>query len=184
MATVTGSAECFSLFPPCTLEQPSWYAIHTRSRHEWLVKEQLRSRGVETFLPETTQVHRWSDRRKLIRVPLFACYLFIRAVLSPQVRQAVLFSRGVATLVGNGHGALPIPDEQIESVHRILERKTPCIDYPFLKIGQRVRIRGGALDGVEGVFLSQNGDRTLVLSVDAIQRSLAIRLQGYDIEVL
>jgi transcription antitermination factor NusG len=64
----------------------------------------------------------------------------------------------------------------------LLQERLPWSSHPFLKIGQRVRIRSGALNGMEGVLVSRNGDRTLVISVDAIQRSLAVRVEGYDVE--
>jgi hypothetical protein len=79
---------------------------------------------------------------------------------------------------------LPIPDEQIEAVRALLESQLPCSSHPFLKIGQRVRIRGGSLDGLEGILLSRNGDSTLVISVDAIQRSLAVSVNGYEVEAV
>ena len=78
----------------------------------------------------------------------------------------------------------PIPDEQIEAVRILLNEQLPWSEHPFLKIGQRVRIRGGAMDGVEGILLARNGDRTLVVSVDVIQRSLAVRIEGYHVEPL
>jgi transcription antitermination factor NusG len=68
------------------------------------------------------------------------------------------------------------------AVRNVVEGQMPWSCHPFLKIGQRVRIRSGALDGVEGILVSRNGDRTLVISVDAIQRSLAVRVEGYEVE--
>ena len=81
-----------------------------------------------------------------------------------------------------GGEGTPIPDAQIEAVRSLVERELPWSSHPFLKIGQRVRIRSGALDGMEGILLSRNGDRTLVISVEAIQRSLAVRVEGYEVE--
>ena len=80
--------------------------------------------------------------------------------------------------------AVPIPDEQIDALRTVITHHVPWAEHPFLKIGQRVRIRGGSLEGVEGVLLSRDGDRTLIISVDAIQRSLAVRIEGYDVEAL
>jgi len=79
---------------------------------------------------------------------------------------------------------LPIPDEQIDSVKELIAKNIHCTGYPFLKIGQRVRIRGGSLEGLEGILVSHNGDRKLVISVDTIERSFSIRIEGYDVEVL
>jgi transcription antitermination factor NusG len=168
------------MVPECA----SWYAIHTRARHERVVEQRLRAEGLETFLPITSEVHRWSDRRKSIEVPLFSCYVFVRFFLTPEQRVRVFRVYGILGFVGIRGQGTPIPDEQIDAVRTILTQRLPWSSHSFLKVGQRVRIRGGALDGLGGIFLSRNGDRTLVISIDAIQRSLALRIEGYDVEVL
>lgn len=159
-----------------------WYALQTRARHEKIVAERLGMRGVHTFLPTATEVHRWSDRKKKVEVPLFSCYLFARLAPAKVDRLRVLCVEGVFSFVGRRGEGLPIPDAQIEAVRSLVESQLPCSSHPFLKIGQRVRIRSGSLDGLEGILVSRNGDSTLVISVDAIQRSLAVRVDGYHIE--
>ena len=89
---------------------------------------------------------------------------------------------GVLGLVGSHGEGTPIPDEEITAVRTLVEGAVPWSSHPFLKIGQRVRVRSGALDGVEGILVSRNGSDTLVISIDAIQRSLAVRVEGYEIE--
>jgi transcription antitermination factor NusG len=106
----------------------------------------------------------------------------VRSTLSPEERTLVRRIDSVLGFVGVRGVGLPIPDEQIEGVRTVLSQAAPWRSHPFLKVGQRVRIRGGALDGVEGVFLSENGDHSLVISVDVIQRSMAVRIDGYDVE--
>jgi transcription antitermination factor NusG len=165
-------------------EEPRWYALHTRARHERVVETRLGEQGMETFLPIVQEVHRWSDRKKKVEVPLFSCYVFVRCALRPEDRTMVHRVDSVLGFVGVRGAGVPIPDEQIESIRSVLAQATPWRAHPFLKMGQRVRIRGGALDGVEGVFLSENGDHSLVISVDVIQRSMAVRIDGYDIEPL
>jgi transcription antitermination factor NusG len=85
-------------------------------------------------------------------------------------------------LVANGSDPLPIDEKHIEDLKLLLAAKSFPTPYPFLKAGQRVRIRGGCLDGVEGILLSRNSGSSLVVSIEAIQRSLAIRLEGYTVE--
>ena len=160
----------------------SWYAVQTRTRHEKMVAQRLHERAVTTFLPLMTEVHRWSDRKKVVELPLFGGYVFAKIAATNIERLRVLRVEGVLSLVGSGKEGTPIPDNEIESVRLLLQEGLPWSSHPFLKIGQRVRIRSGALDGMEGVLVSRNGDRTLVISVDAIQRSLAVRVEGYDVE--
>jgi transcription antitermination factor NusG len=156
--------------------------VQTRARHEKVIAQRLRDQGVTTFLPLVREVHGWSDRRKTVELPLFGCYVFARILPRNEDRLRVLVVDGVLRFVGPGGQGIPIPEEQIEAVRKLVEEQLPFCSYPFLKIGQRVRIRGGALDGVEGLLTARSGERTLVVSVDAIQRSLAVRIEGYDVE--
>lgn len=171
--------------PPLgTVLEALWYAIHTRPRHEKFVVSQLRDRGITTFLPLVSQVRVWSDRRKLVQLPLFSGYVFVRVFLSGEARVRVLRTNGVVSFVGVRGEGIPIPDRQIEDIQVLLNNQIPSVCYPFLKLGQRVRIRGGCMDGVEGILVGRKGDRSLVVSVDLIQRSLAIRIDGYDVEMI
>ena len=163
-------------------EPMRWYALHTRARHERTVEHRLHECGMETYLPTVQEVHRWSDRKKRVETPLFSCYLFLRCALTPQDRNQVYRIGSALGFVGGGAAGMAIPDEQIESVRTLLSQTASWRSHPFVKAGQRVRIRGGALDGVEGIFLSENGDHSLVVSVEVIQRSLAVRIDGYDVE--
>jgi transcription termination/antitermination protein NusG len=163
-------------------EAENWYGLQTRPRHEKIVAHRLEERGVTTFLPLVTEVHRWSDRKKSVEMPLFSCYVFARFVPNRSDRLRVLRVDGVFGLVGDRGEGAPIPDAQIDTVRSLVGGQLPWSTHPFLKIGQRVRIRSGALDGLEGILVSRNGDRTLVISVDAIQRSLSVRVEGYEVE--
>jgi transcription antitermination factor NusG len=170
------------LSPWVPQEELRWYALHTRARHEKTVERRLHDLGMETFLPTAVEVHRWSDRKKKVEVPLFNCYVFIRCALNAEDRKRVHRVESVHGFVGVRGTSLPIPDEQIESIRKVVTQSAPWRSYPFLKAGQRVRVRGGAMDGVEGVFLAENGDHSLIISVDAIQRSMAVRIDGYGVE--
>ncbi len=170
------------VLPQTGPETEYWYGLQTRPRHEKIVAHRLAERGVTTFLPLVTEVHRWSDRKKSVELPLFSCYVFARFVPNRVERLRVLRVEGVFGLVGAQGEGTPIPDSEIEAVRSLVETELPWSSHPFLKIGQRVRIRSGALDGMEGILVSRNGDRTLIISVEAIQRSLAVRVEGYEVE--
>jgi transcriptional antiterminator NusG len=163
-------------------ELPQWFAVRTRSRHEKRVASQTNEKGICTFLPLLKETHHWSDRRKRIDVPLFHSYIFVRICLEDEARLSVLRTFGVVGFVGTRGRGISIPAKQIEDIRLLVERDVPLEPYPFLAAGQRVRIRGGAMDGVEGILVAKNADRSLVVSVQIIQKSLSVRIAGYEVE--
>jgi len=160
----------------------SWYAVRTRLRFEKKVAAQLQRKGIKTFLPLVKQVHRWSDRRQVVDVPLFPGYGFVRLSLNASTRFHILQTVGLHGFVGCNGEAVPIPNKQIEDIQQVLAQQVPCAMYPFLKAGQRVRIRGGCLDGLEGILADRTSDTTLLISIETIGRTIAVRVEGYDIE--
>ena len=162
-------------------EIPQWYAIRTRSRHEKLVAEQLQTQNIESFLPLVKRTRVWSDRKKEVEMPLFSGYSFARLVLYSPDRLRVLQTHGVAGFVGVRGVGIPVPEGQIQSLRTLLANRIPMEDRAFLQIGQRVRIKGGALDGIEGILAAQD-DRNLVISVEPIHRSLSVCIDGYGFE--
>jgi transcription antitermination factor NusG len=158
-----------------------WHAIQIRYQFEKKATQELQARGVEAFLPLRVEVHRWSDRHKEIQVPLFPGYAFVRIAQSSYWRLRVLTTPGVIGFVEFQRTAAAVPASQIEYIRALLSKKVPCSLHGFLRAGQKVRIRGGCLDGVEG-FLAQNGKKHLVISIECIQRSIAIEIDGYELE--
>ncbi len=159
-----------------------WYAIRTRSRHEKVAVRELDAQGVQVFLPLMSSMRQWSDRRTPVEMPLFPGYAFVRVAYLSGDRVRVLRTTGVVEFVGPSMAGASIPDEQMESIRTILARKIAVEEHPFLQVGQRVRVRNGALSGVEGILVAVKGGRTLVISVEPIQRSLCVKLDDYDVE--
>ena len=159
----------------------SWYAVQTRARHERRIGAELQQKGITAFVPTIREAHRWSDRTKFVESPIFSCYVFVRMAESTS-RLDVLKTSGVFHFVGvNGHPA-SIPDSQIDSLQTVIDQRLPLTNCGFLKVGQRVRIRGGALDGVEGTLTGSKGELKLVISVDLIQQSVSVTIDGYAVE--
>jgi transcription antitermination factor NusG len=165
------------------LEESNWYAIHTVARHEKRVAAQFEEKRVCTFLPLLRQIHRWSDRRSVVEIPMFSCYAFVRMVQIVEERLKVLRTPGVLGFVGSERQGTQIPEEQIESLRKVIREKLPCLPHPFITFGKRVRICGGSLDGIEGILMREGRDQSLVISVELLQRSVSIRVEGYDIKL-
>jgi len=170
--------------PGLALDQSSWFAIQTRPRYEKKVTVELQEKGIKTFLPLYSAMHQWSDRRLLVHLPIFPGYVFVRIAPVLNARISVLRTNGVTNFVGVRNIGVPIPDCEIEAVQAVLEGGGTFEPYPYLKVGQRVCIRGGCLDGVSGVLMAVNGDQSFIISVNLIQRSIAMRIEGYKVEAV
>jgi transcription antitermination factor NusG len=159
-----------------------WFAVYTRSNFEKKVAFQLQEKYIQVFLPLLSRKHKWSDRQRLIDEPLFRGYVFVRIPMTQEVRVAVLSTMGVIRFVGAGSLGTPIPSSEIHALRTMLAERIPLQLRSYLEIGQRVRIRGGCLDGIEGILTAVNGDESLVVSVQSIQKSVAMRISGFAIE--
>jgi len=168
--------------PAAVLDETHWYAVRTRCRIEKKIAVQLQDKGVEAFLPTVRQVHRWSDRRKVVELAMLPGYVFTRIALASPARLCVLQTFGVFSFVAFNGSVPPIPTQQIEELQRLSENHVACSEYPYIKVGQRVRIRGGCLQGLECILVSRQGEDKLLLSIEPIQRSLSIPVGAYTLE--
>lgn len=159
-----------------------WFAIQTRPRHEKKVNSELREKGIRTFLPLRREKRRWSDRSQWVELPMFSQYVFVRVPGNGDSRTRILQTKGAVQFVGSSARGTPIPDEQIEGLHAIVSNHIPIAHHEFLRVGQRVRIRGGVLEGIEGILSAIQNEKSLVVSVELIQKSVAIRLDGFEVE--
>jgi transcription antitermination factor NusG len=159
-----------------------WFALQTRPRYEKKATVELQEKGFDSFLPLHCVRHQWSDREGKVSLPLFPGYTFVRIAPAQSVRVAVLRTNGVTGFVGMRGVGTSIPETEIEAVQRLLKENILFKVHPYLKVGEPVRIRGGCLDGIKGILARINGDQSLVISVELIQRSVAMRLTGYDVE--
>ncbi len=170
-------------FPASGGSSSEWFAIETRHRFEKKVARQLENKGVKVFLPLLTERHSWTDRQKSITIPLFPGYAFVHIDPKPESSNAVLRTAGLIRFVNFGGTLAAIPRKQIEDLQLLLKEKGLFSIHSFAHLGQRVRIRGGCLHGLEGILVQHEKDK-LVISIQSIQRSLAVEIQGYDLELL
>lgn len=152
-----------------------WFALQVRSRYESVAAAHLSGKGYECFLPKYKSRRRWSDRFKEVECPLFPGYVFCR--LNPLYRLPIHITPGVILIVGRGKTPEPIDETEIAAIQSVVKSGLPSQPYPFLQIGQRVRIDGGPLWGLEGVLLDFKGRHRLVLSVTLLRRSVAVQIE-------
>ncbi len=160
--------------------EPHWYAVHTYPRHEKRVTEHFEQRCVESFLPLYPAVHRWKDRRMKLDLPLFPGYVFVRVALKDRLR--VVQVPSVLRFVGFGDRPAPIPESDFANLRNGLVGGVAVEPYPYLKVGQRVRIKSGPLQGMEGFLVRKKNAFRVVLSIDLIMQSVAAELDIADVQ--
>jgi Transcription antiterminator len=143
-------------------------------RKESLVATQLEGQGFECFLPKYKSVREWSDRKKEVEQPLFPGYLFCRFEYSQ--RRPVVVTPGVLLVVGCGRAPMPIEDREIEAIQIAVASGIPSQPWPYLEVGEKVRIHTGKLSGLEGILVNFKGNHRVVLSVSLLQRSVALEV--------
>jgi transcription antitermination factor NusG len=159
-----------------------WYAVWTRSRQEKATSTLLNCLGVQHYLPLKSELRQWSDRKQMVEMPVFSSYLFVHINLMTNSRLQVLKSPGVVALVGNQSGPLPIPDREIEDVRTVLAARVEYSLHSSLQNGDRVRVIRGVLAGVEGTLVRNSPESRLLVSIDMIRQSLAVRVSPEDVE--
>ena len=159
-----------------------WYAVYTKPRHERKVNVHLARDGIATFLPEIERWSRRKDRKKKILYPIFPGYLFINTELSVENRLKVIKTKGVVRILGTKGVPTAIPTHQIDAIQKLVDSKNDVSPYPYLKKGQLVRVIGGPLNGVEGIFVSDKGKGKLVVSIDILHRAVSVAIEEADVE--
>jgi transcription antitermination factor NusG len=151
-----------------------WFALQVWSRRESLVATQLRGQGYECFLPLTKSIRRWSDRMKEVELPLFPGYLFCRFDLHN--RGPLLMTPGIRQIVGVGRTPMSVEESEVEAIRQALASGLPSQPWPYLQIGERVRVSHGSLKDLEGILVNFKGSNRVVLSVTLLQRSVAMEV--------
>lgn len=158
--------------------EAQWFAIWTQSHCEPLVRDQLRARGFNAYLPTMRTWSRRAGKQHLVPRPMFPGYLFVHRAMDKRSYVEILKTRGIVRILGGGWDRLePVPDNEIESLQRVLSTDLPVLPHPYLRAGQRVRIQDGSLAGLEGILVRSRPNRgVVVLSVDLLRQSIAVEL--------
>jgi len=167
---------------PLAMPQAQWYAVYTCANHEKRVAAELQARAVENFLPLYPSVRRWKDRRVRLDFPLFPGYVFIHLALQNRLR--VLEIPSVVRLVGFNGQPAALPNEEMEILRSGLRQNLLAEPHPLLTVGRRVRITGGPFAGLEGVLKRKKSGLRVVVTLELIQRSVAVDVDAADVQAV
>jgi transcription antitermination factor NusG len=151
-----------------------WYALTTRPQHERRAVQILDIKGFQTFLPLYQAQRQWSDRKKVIELPLFPGYVFCRFDVERRLR--VVTSPNITSIVGVGKKPFPVADEEIQAIQTMVASGLPLEPWKYLEVGQRVRIEGGSLEGLTGILVQEKNSLRVVVNVNLLRRSVAVEI--------
>ena len=154
----------------------AWYALQVRSRKEAYVANQIQAQGIECLFPLYKSARKWSDRVKEVEQPLFPGYLFCK--FDFQNRRPIVTTPGVLQVVGYGRTAVPVSEQEIQALRLAVSSEVPKHPWPYLEVGQRVRVVYGTLTGLEGILVNMKGNHRVVLSVSLLQRAVAMEVEA------
>lgn len=163
-----------------------WYAVHTKSRHEDKSYTGLVQKSFSVFLPKMEVWSKRKDRKKKIQVPMFPGYLFVELYsLENRIKLDVLKTAGVVKILGKPTGSepIPVPDDTIDALKRLIQSKVEIQHFQYPRAGEMARITDGPFRGIEGIVLSTDYEKeVLVISIELLQRSVAIKVEGFQVE--
>jgi len=180
MGTKQVAVDSYLSILPGVHTEPHWYAIYTSANHEKRVAEQLSLRSIECYLPLYSSVRQWKDRRVTLQLPLFPGYVFVRLALQDQLE--VLQIRSVVRLVGSNGSPSILSDVEIQSLQANLTSGSRFEPHPYLRIGRRVQLTSGPMAGMQGILIRRKGKSRLVVSIELIQRSVAVEIGECDVK--
>ena len=164
------------------MSQARWYAAYTCAHHEKRLAAELGARNVEHFLPLYSSMRRWKDRRVQLEFPLFPGYVFVRLALRDRMRVVQIPS--VVRLVGFGGLPTVLPDTEMEILRTGMGQSLRAEPHPFLTVGRRVQITAGPFAGLEGVLKRKKSSLRVVVSLELIQRSVAVDVDIADVKAI
>jgi transcriptional antiterminator NusG len=151
-----------------------WFALQVKTRRELSTATLLSGKGYETLLPTYQSQRRWSGRVKEVATPLFPGYVFCR--FDVLKRLPILVTPGVTALVGRGRIPVPVEASEITAIQAMVSSGLPAEPWPYLEVGQKVRVEDDALRGIEGILIGFKGSRRIVVSVSLLRRSVALEI--------
>lgn len=152
-----------------------WFAIQVKMRQEFVTAQLLQNKGYEQFVPWYYSQHQWSDRKKSVKMPLFAGYIFCR--FDSEIRWPIVSTQGVIRIVGISKEPIPVPDDEVAAIQKAVLCALNPRRCDYLNVGNRVRITSGPLTGVEGVLTNIRNQRQLILSINLLQSSVVVDVE-------
>jgi transcription antitermination factor NusG len=163
-------------------ESHKWFALQVRTRWESSTSVLLEGKGYKTLVPTHKTRRSWTGKTREVIAPLFPGYVFCN--FDPQKRLPILITPGVLSVVSSGRIPLPVDDAEIAGIQTVIASGCQAEPWPYLEVGQRIRIENDSLRGLEGILIQFKGNHRIVVSVSLLRRSVALEIDRCSVSPL
>jgi transcription antitermination factor NusG len=155
-----------------------WHVLHTLSRQEKALSEDLARRGIRHYLPLVSKARYYGRRKLIAELPLFPGYLFMVGT----VDQAYSADR-----TGRVAQIIPVFNQdrlnwELRNLQLALEREADLDPYPSLQQGVRVEVRSGPFKGLQGVIDDRLKRNRLILQVGTLGKAASLEIDASLLE--
>jgi transcription antitermination factor NusG len=155
-------------------DNDKWFALQVRTRWESSTAVLLSGKGYQTLLPTYQTKRRWNGGLQEVTKALFPGYVFCQ--FDAQKRLPVLITPGVISVVSSARIPLPVDESEIAAIQKVVSSGFQAEPWPYLEVGQKVRIDSDSLEGLEGILVNFKGNHRIVVSVSLLRRSVALEI--------
>ncbi len=176
-----------NLFPETLLEggieessNRDWWVIYTKARQEKSLARELFTFRIPFYLPLIKKTTVVKGRKRISFVPLFSGYVFLFSTEAERIK-SMTTNRISRILTVNDPEQLLY---DLEQLRRLIASNAPLSVEQKLAPGDRVRVKQGALMGLEGTVLVRRGVTRLLVRVNFLQQGASVEVDDYLLERL
>jgi transcriptional antiterminator RfaH len=163
--------------------EPLWYAVYTRPRFEKQILKSLLDQGIEAYLPLIKTMRQWSDRKKIVEVPLFSSYVFVH--IDRSFYDQVLQTHGVVKYITFEGKAASIPSNQIDKLKIIVDSNEKVeITWETRHKGDHVIVAAGSLKGLQGELITKGDRKRVLVRIEGLDQNLIVEVHSSLIELV
>jgi transcription antitermination factor NusG len=160
-------------------ESQCWFALQVRTRWESSTAVLLEGKGYRTLLPTYKARKSWRGSTREASTPLFPGYVFCE--FDAQKRLPILVTPGVLSVVSAGRVPLPVDENEIANIQTVVSSGCKAEPWPYLEVGQKIRVENHSLRGIEGILIQLKGNHRVVVSVSLLRRSVALEIDRWSV---
>ena len=150
-----------------------WYVLYVKSRCEKKVNDLLQHHNLKSYLPLINKVNQWSDRKKVVQVPLFSSYVFVYSENQSEFTKALSID-GACCYIRFGKEYARVREQEMKNIKLFLDFDLNEIETGLTlpSIGEIVKFQYGPLAGLECEVAQIKNKKKVVVHIKSIHTNI------------